>query len=244
MGKAGSLQGVGGISQPVASVFLAYGAGLVLYTVSATALHLLGYWLGLRMSSAVFGDFEPWKDVEWRRVARWYIGNELSPILERPDPPEVLAATIEDLKLRLPDPGLHSQQLFDLNKSQLDRMGADLQWYAWYQALGFCYPQPEYRGFTEFPFIVVVHSMVVAVMVLLTLAHSADWRAWSVSLVVFLVTFLYDVQQALAYLRDPGGRYRQMAGMLREARATSASSGRLEFGGSVEAAATPAKSAE
>lgn len=221
LGKSGSLPVAGGISQTATSIFLAYVCGLVLYTVSGTCMGLLGYWLGSHigaLGNPTPEGLEPWKDQLWRRLARQYIGEALSPILEAPDPPELLDIKVKNLKLIVLDPGLQSQQEWELRQTQFDRQSADLKWYAWYQALGFWFPPPQPTGFTEYPFAAVVYSIVATVILLLVVAGSTNWRIWSGSLAVFLATLLYDVQLAINSLRDVAGRYRQMAGMLRELR--------------------------
>jgi hypothetical protein len=221
LGKSGSLPVVGGIPQMAATVFLAYVSGLVLYTVSGMCIGLLAYWLGSRigahMKPAMKG-LEPWKDRLWRQLARQYIGDALSPILEAPDPPELLDMRVKNLKLTVLDPGLQSQQEWELRQTQLDRQNADFQWRAWYQALDFWFPKPQPTGFTEYPFAVAVHSIVATVILLLTVVGSTDWKLWIGSLAVFLITMLYDLQLAMSSIKDVEGRYRQMAGMLRELR--------------------------
>lgn len=226
--KPAALPVIGGIPQPAIMVFLAYVAGLVLYTVTGTGVGLLAYWFGLRFGARIKPvpeGLEPWKDQQWRQVARQFIGDALSPIVEAPAPPDLLKLQVDNVKLMVLDPGEQSQKVSDLMTTQLDRQRADFQWFGWYQALAVWFPRPQPSGFTEYPFATVVYAIVVAVIALLAIAHSSDWRLWLGCIVIFLISALYEVVAAMNYISDTTGRYYQMAGMLRDLRSRSTTAG-------------------
>jgi hypothetical protein len=229
--KPVALAAIGGIPQPAIMVFLAYVAGLVLYTITGTGVGLLAYWFGLRFGARVKPlpeGLEPWKDQQWRQVARQFIGDALSPIVEAPVPPDLLKLQVDNVKLMVLDPGEQGQKVSGLMTTQLDRQRADFQWFGWYQALAVWFPQPS--GFTEYPFATVVYAIIVAVVALLVIARSSDWRLWLGCVVVFLISALYEVVAAMNYISDTTGRYHQMAGMLRDLRSRSTTTGPQQTG--------------
>jgi hypothetical protein len=202
--------------------------GLVWYTTTGTGVGLVAYWLGLRLGAIIKPvpeGLEPWKNQQWRRVARQFIGDALSPIVEAPVPPDLLKSQIDNVKLMMLDPGEQIRKVSDLMTTQLDRQAADFQWFEWYQTLAIWFPQPQLSGFTEYPFTTVVYAIVSAVIALLAITGSGDWRFWLGCVVIFLISALYEVVAAMNYFSDTTGRYYQMAGMLRDLRSRSTTTG-------------------
>jgi hypothetical protein len=176
-------------------------------------------------------SLEPWKDQQWRQVARQFIGHALSPTAERPVPPDLLKLEIGNIKLTTPDPHEQNRRVYALNETQMNRQIADHLWYGWYQALSVWFPRPQPTGFTEYPFDTVVQSTVVAAILLLVITRSGDWMLWVGCLASFLIIALHQLQTAVHFVRYDTGLHYQLAGMLRELRSQSAPPSSVPAGG-------------
>lgn len=121
------------------------------YYSKITILALAAYFLGLLMmfvSEAISREvsrqlgrwiphpnqnqnYRPWNALEWRRLARLFIGSKLTPETDLPLDNaryEQLAATIEQIS----DPEQKRAQATQLVQAREALLGADLQWMNWY----------------------------------------------------------------------------------------------------------------
>jgi hypothetical protein len=226
LSKSAALVPLAGVPQAALTVFLAYAAGIVLYTLTGCIFGLFGHLFALLMGKWLDPEqgHEPWKDRQWRLVASRFVGKALCPDATPPVDAELFRMQLETMELLVLDPLEQTKKAAEAMQVQSDRQRADFDWFELYHALALWFPLPPPIVFSEYPFVAIVNATALAAIAALTAAGSTDWRLW-LSFLVLLISFLYELVVALNYARSPSGRYYQMSGMLRLLRAEGANPG-------------------
>jgi hypothetical protein len=198
-------------------VFSAYAVGLFLAMtvigVIGGAAGFIASLLGNYLRQKWHGD--PWNHKLWREVARQFIGEEFTPILDRPLAGEVLrmmvssAETIEDMTVRM-------KEVSSILGENQKRVVSEFEWAEWYWILERWFPPPAQPGANVGTFISqAAYCSAVAVMILLHFGPYSHPLAWTVCYLTLFGGFLEYLFLYLNPLISDSPATRQTAAMMR-----------------------------
>lgn len=156
---------------------------------------------------------EPWKNAQWRKTAKKFIGQGLAPEQETPYSDQAFQMAVEATKAHVTDPHKRMEQLMQNLASSLELQKADLEWHNWFQILRAYFPPFDARSENAYTVVSAIHALGWAGIVLLILTPLNHGFLWIISLVALVLGFLWS----LFLWPDPWG-YQLTARMLREFR--------------------------
>lgn len=188
-------------------IALGYVAGVLLHTVilviTQFVAFLLGYTLGFFMSDRSWVP-SPWKRIEWRKVAREYIGERLAPNLDDPYFEENYKRAMEETE-KIKDPQARIQKMIQLTDYYLPIQQADLEWYNWYQILTARFSKTNAPSLIQQHLLYSVYSGGWAGLVVLVLAPSIHWLVWALCVFGIALGIVGSIIQFGIWGQDPYG---------------------------------------
>jgi len=190
----------------VIAVFSIYVVGFVILYLSLFELAAIAFVALLKAEST----FEPWKDIEWRKLASAFLGPSLSPPIEVPSQQSNVqpAGNAEELQKFL------AQSFSDANL----RVSTEGAWRKWYEVLKVYFPPANPYGSPVFTaYVSTLQSIGWAGLIAAWVyGGRLHWAIWLACLVIIAVGQSYAVYNLkFSYNPDPSG-YQLSAQLLRQ----------------------------
>jgi hypothetical protein len=206
----------GGATVMVLAIFAAYVSGLILVDLTIACSSLIGFGLGSVFGNRLTGQkdlpVEPWKNSTWRAVTREYIGEKLTPPIERALSEENFAALLTAAE-GISNAAEKSKFIWEKTSEQGERALADFRWNDLYTALDSIFPRPLQR--IEAGSSTVLSTALAAIIIL---SYSPVLRASLIALCVatMIIGFVYQLNIARTYVASDRNGAHQIGMMIRE----------------------------
>jgi len=191
-------------------VFSMYVVGFVLAVFMNISSYLVAAVLYEWVKGSPHFNIEPWKNREWRKVAKQFIGEELAPDVQDPYNEDTFQQYLEETN-KIEDPESRAKRLEWIASYFPPLQIADFEWYSWYWILRDHFPKEDTAHLVGFQFTNVVHSTGWVVIILLSFTPASDFFTTAGNSLLWITTILALIVGHLAilsqvyYQKDPLG---------------------------------------
>jgi hypothetical protein len=196
-------------SRLAAAIFISYAAGLLLNLLVSYTSFFVGFMFGYTGIYKLLPNKTPWQNLHWRKLARRFLGPDLSPITD-----DFYFKELHEQKLKeanaIPDAEERSRQVKLVQEFFVPKSEADAEWYWWYQILDKYFANSQSGPAPWQYFLSMVHTASWAVILLMVLNHRNHWLAW----VLCITGIFFGNGTSWFFQRDPYS-LEQMAMLLR-----------------------------
>lgn len=165
-------------SRIVIAVFICYTAGLMLNLVVSYTGALVGYLVGHIFREAFAKHMPtPWKTLQWRKVARNFLGSTFAPETDDLYFPALHSQLIDEAN-RQTDPEFKSRQLAFAEQFHGPKQRSDGDWQMWYWILAKYFALTRWWAAPWQYYMSLIHTVSWAVILLMVLNRRYHWLAW------------------------------------------------------------------
>jgi len=174
-------------SRIATAVFICYAAGLLLNLIVNYTSYVVGYLVAHLFRERLLKSFPtPWKNPQWRKVARSFLGPRLAPETDDLYFPALHSQLIDEANKQT-DLALKAQQLAFAEQFHGPKQRSDGEWQWWYWILAKYFTLSRWWAAPWQYYMSLIQTVSWAVILLMVLNHRHHWLAWVFSLLGILI---------------------------------------------------------